>query len=261
METESKFYSQQAIAVATYFGGPLAAGILIKSNFLTLGKPDQARNSFYIGLISTILIFAGIFSIPEHIIEKFPNALIPAVYTLIIFLIVKKLQGKELDEHKENGGEFYSFWKSAKVGAISMVIIFAGIALVAFISGDLSKNSADFDAITFDKEIAIFMENENKALAVFEVFETSSKDYLVKEFNKNAVIWKQNKTIIENLQNFKNIPLELIEQNNKLIKYSDLRIEQTDLFIKAALEDTDIYFPEINKIDTKIQKVIEELRE
>ena len=102
MEENKKLYSQRAIGIATYFGGPLAAGILIRKNFINLNKERQGLNALIIGIISTFILFAGIFSIPENIIDKIPNALIPLVYTGIIYLIVEAIQGKDLKEFKEN---------------------------------------------------------------------------------------------------------------------------------------------------------------
>jgi uncharacterized membrane protein AbrB (regulator of aidB expression) len=90
MDESKKFYSQKAISIATFFGGPLAAGYLIKKNYQAMNQPDLANKATIIGIISTIILFAGIFSIPEHIIDKIPNALFPLIYTLIISLILEK---------------------------------------------------------------------------------------------------------------------------------------------------------------------------
>ena len=91
MEDEKKFYSQKGISIATYFGGPLAAGYLVKKNYETLGQPESGKKALIIGIISTILLFVGIFSIPKSIIDKIPSALIPLIYTGLIYLIVEKI--------------------------------------------------------------------------------------------------------------------------------------------------------------------------
>lgn len=260
MEENKKFYSQRAISITTYFGGPLAAGILIRENYKTLDKEKQGINALIIGIISTILIFVGIFSVPENIIGKIPEALIPLIYTGIIYLIVEKIQGKELKSHKAENGEFYSGWKAAKIGAISLVIILAGIFLVAFIAGDLSKTEPDFDARSYDNGLATFFENETTSLKVFNSIETENTDYLIKECSKGLVLWKENKSIIENISRIENLPTELIVQNNRLVKYSDLRIEHFEIIIKALTENTDKYTIQINNIGQKIENIIEELK-
>ncbi len=255
---EKKLFSQKAIAIATYLGGPAAAGYLVKKNYESYNQEDNGKKAFTIGIISTLLIFAGIFSIPEHIIDKIPNALIPAIYTGIIYLIVEKIQGKWLKEHKESGGEFYSGWKAAGIGAIFIVILFVLIMGIAFIAGDLSKPG--FDTATYDKEVAKFVKNENISLAVFNVVNTAEPEYLIKEFSKGVVLWKENKEIINRLNSIENLPIELLEQNKKLLKYCDLRIQQNEIILKAIAEDTDKYATEIEKIGLEINKILEELK-
>ena len=82
-----ELYSQRAISIATYFGGPLAAGILARQNFINIGKDQLGKNALIVSIISTVLLFAGIFSVSEEIMDKVPNALIPLIYTGIIYLI------------------------------------------------------------------------------------------------------------------------------------------------------------------------------
>jgi hypothetical protein len=41
MELTKKFYSQRAITIATYFGGPLAAGYLVKKIMRLLNNEEM----------------------------------------------------------------------------------------------------------------------------------------------------------------------------------------------------------------------------
>lgn len=259
MEETKKLFTQRAIAIATYFGGPLAAGYLVKKNYEAYDQSEKGKKAFIIGIISTILIFAGIFSIPEHIIDKIPNALIPVIYTGIIYLIVEKIQGQRIKEHKKSGGEFYSAWKATGIGAIFMVILLAMIAGTAFIAGDLSK--PDFDSTTYDNEVAKFVQNENKSLAVYNVINSAEPQYLIKEFKNGIVLWEENKEIVKRLNAIENLPTELLEQNKKLLSYCDLRIQHNKIIMKAISEDTDKYVSEIDRIGMKINKVLKELEE
>jgi len=261
MEQIKKFYSQQAISIATYIGGPLAAGYLVKKNYETLEQPDNGRKALFIGIISTILLFAGVFSIPEPIIDKIPRVLIPLIYTGIIYWIVDRLHGKILKLHKESGGEFYSAWKAAGVGSIALLILVAGVALVAFIAGDLLSTQSNFDSATYDKEIAKFVDNENKALAVFNVMETQTPEYLIKELNNGVVLWKENSKIAEGLNKIENLPKDLYDQNINLLKYCDLRIKHSEIIIKAITEDTDRYVPEVEQIWSEIDQILNDLKQ
>ena len=153
-----ELYSQRAISIATYFGGPLAAGILARQNFINLGKEELGKNSLIISIATTILLFVGLFSVPEEIINKVPNVVIPLIYTGIIYLIIEKYQGRELKEHKENNRPFYSAWKAAGIGAVCMLILVGGIFGYAFLSPD------DFDTKKYYNGIAEFNKNEENAL-------------------------------------------------------------------------------------------------
>lgn len=256
MEAIKKFYSEKAIAIATFFGGPLAAGYLIQKNYETLEQPDKARKSLIIGIITTILLFAGIFAIPEEIINKIPKFIIPAIYTGIIFFIVDRIQGETLKNHKESKGEFYSGWKAAGVGALSMLIIFAGLFLTAFIAGDFSNTQADFNSALYEKEAAKFENNEREALAVFIGMETQTPDYLIKEFEKGIVLWQENKEIINGLNSFENLPQELSDINKRLLRYCDLRVEHSKVVIKTLAEDTNEYASELDRITLEINQLI-----
>lgn len=260
MEPSKKFYSQTAITIATYFGGPLAAGYLVKKNYDTLEQPENGKKALIIGIVSTILLFIGLFSIPEPIIDKMPNALIPLIYTGIIYWIVEKLHGEILKSHKESGGEFYSGWKAAGIGAIAMLILTAGIFLSLMISGDLSNTQLNFDSETYDREIAKFADNENNAIAVFNLIETQTPEYLVNEFNKAIVLWKENLAIVERLNEIENLPKELLDQNTKLLRYCELRIKHNELTVKAISEDTDKYVSEIEQIWSEIDQILSDLK-
>lgn len=136
-ETEQKntyrLYSLTAINIATFFGGPLAAGILVRRNFINLGDEAAGKKALFIGIFSTLIIFTVIFSLPEEILDMIPNALIPMIYTFIIYLIVDKYMGKAIKEHKSNSHPFYSGWKAAGIGLISCIIIMAFIILYALL--------------------------------------------------------------------------------------------------------------------------------
>ncbi len=255
MDESKKFYSQKAISIATFFGGPLAAGYLIKKNYQAMEQPDLANKAMIIGVISTIILFAGIFSIPEHIIDKIPNALFPLIYTLIISLILEKKQGNVLRSHKEAGGEFHSGWKAAGVGSIAMVIIVAVVFLGVF----LSDAQPDSVSSVYDSEIAKFVENENKALAVLDVMETSDNEHLTSELNKGLALWNENKEIVTKLNQIENLPSELLETNKNLLTYCDLRIELYEIILKSVAEDTDEYSLQLEQIVLKINNLLEQI--
>ncbi|MCB0293398.1 MAG: hypothetical protein KDH97_24300, partial [Calditrichaeota bacterium] len=84
----AKIYTAGIISVATYFGGPLAAGYLISRNFKVFGKEDHARNAFYLGILATILLIGFFLMVPERYIEIIPRSLFPMTYTGLVYWIV-----------------------------------------------------------------------------------------------------------------------------------------------------------------------------
>lgn len=256
MEENKKLYSQKAIGIATYFGGPLAAGYLVKKNYQSLDQDDNGKRAFLIGIVSSLLLFSGMFLIPDNVLDKLPNALIPLIYTGIIYLIVERIQGEELKLHKENNGDFQSAWKAAGIGVISLVIIGVG----AFIVGDLSKVEPDFDLTSYNKGLSEFSENESKSLQVFSLPPSSKSEKLIKGFGKGVVLWKDNISILNEANQILNLPQDLKIQNGKLIEYCKLRIVQFENGIKAISEKTDKYDVETQEVIKKIDLIVESLK-
>ncbi|MBN1255177.1 MAG: hypothetical protein JXA50_07895 [Deltaproteobacteria bacterium] len=253
-DNSKKLYSQKSIAIATYLGGPLAAGVLIRRNFINLGNEDHGKNALVIGIISTILLFPALFLIPEHIIDKIPNYVIPAIYTGIIYLIVDRLQGKELKKHKENKGQFYSSWKATGIGAIYMLIIIAGIFGYVFFSPD------NLNTAKYDNGIAEFQKNEEKALELFALLETADGQQATDFILATGIpIWQKNLQILDELDNIEGLYKELKDQNQVLREYCKLRIESYQLIGKAIKENTNLYDSQIEEINQKIEGVLEKL--
>lgn len=57
-----------------------------------------------------------------------------------------------------------------------------------------------------------------------------------------------------------NLPLELIEQSEKLLVYSELRLQAFAIWRRVIVEDTDQYTEELEEIHTAIEKQLDQLR-
>lgn len=251
---ELKFYSQRAIGIATFIGGPLAAGYLVRENYRSLGDPDNARKALILGIIATLLLFLGLFSIPEAIMEKIPNQIFPIIYTAIIYLIVEKIHGPILKQHKEKENDFHSAWNAAGVGAISFVILVGGMFGFVYLSTD--------DALyeRYDEELLVFTQNETETLKFYDNLDSKSDASLVQDLD-NSVIpkWEENLAIIERTNAFENLPQGLVEQNEILKEYAELRMEAFKLMRKIIDEDTDAYNSKLDELHIQINVVIERL--
>jgi hypothetical protein len=249
-----KFYSQKAIGIATFIGGPLAAGYLIKENYVSLNKPDVGKKALIIGIISTILLFTGVFMIPESIMDKVPNQILPAVYTGIIYLIVARIHGEILSQHQENGNEFYSKWKATGVGFISLIILFLGIFGYSYLF------SYGEDYPKYNAEIAKFTKNETESLIFYDHINTETINSLIKELDESVIPkWEDNIVIIKNSNNIENLPSEFLEQNKKLLKYSELRLKTFELFKKAIRLNTTLYEEELEGLHKEMDELLKKL--
>ena len=54
-----RFHSLTAVGLAAYLGGPLAAGILIRRNFISMGEPGRGSWALWLSLLATVAIFGG----------------------------------------------------------------------------------------------------------------------------------------------------------------------------------------------------------
>jgi hypothetical protein len=120
-------FSIKSIGIATYIGGPIAGGWLIALNFNRLDKKNKRNEILCYSIAFTILLFLAIIIIPDDIISKVPNFLIPAIYTPIFTFYAHKLQGEDIKSHLENDGKKGSGWA---VFGISLGSLLATLALI-----------------------------------------------------------------------------------------------------------------------------------
>ena len=259
-ETENKtksikFYSSKSIGTATFIGGPLVAGYLISENFKALNKPDEGKKYLIIGIITTIVLFGGMFLLPEKTIDKIPKQLIPLIYTGLIWGFVEWTQGDALKLHKENGNSFFSGWRAAGMGLISLAILALGIFGYAYFE---SSNPA---YEIYDKQIVEFTKNENESLTFYDHIQTKDKSSLINELDKSVIPkWEKNIKIIKDLNLVENLPSELSDQNELLLEYSELRLKVFHLIKKAINEDTNKYDLQLKALNLRIERVVKKIK-
>lgn len=249
-----KLYSQRAISIATFLGGPLAAGYLVRENYLELNKPDEAKKAFIYGLLTTVAVFGFIFIMPESIMEKVPNQIIPLIYTAIIYYVVEQTQGETLKLHKELGNEFYSGWKAARIGFVSLLL------LITLIFGYVFLFENDENLELYDAKMEVFSKNETESLEFYKYISLEDKSKLVKRLDTDVIPkWSQNIDIVKQTMLIDGLPDEIVEQNEKLLKYSELRLEAFKLLKKAISEETTIYDKELDMLHFKMDQELEKL--
>ena len=126
-----KLYKEAPIRLATFFGGPLAAGYLVAENFKQLGQHELVKKTWLITITTSIVIFGALFLLP--VLQRIPPYVIPIAYSWIAYGLVQKYQGEAIKAHNVKGGFFYSNWRVVLVSftglIITVAILFAIILL------------------------------------------------------------------------------------------------------------------------------------
>jgi hypothetical protein len=128
-----KLYNNISVRLATFLGGPLAAGYLIAENFKELGEHSKIRMTWIISIVTTILIC--VIGVLLSKIKSFPNYIVPIIYTWTASYLVQHFQGDNIKLHIEEGGRFYSRWRAALVGIIALAILIVVFVAVFIIIG------------------------------------------------------------------------------------------------------------------------------
>jgi len=127
---ENKLYTENAIRVATFLGGPLVAGYLIADNYKQLGETRQVRKTWLITIVSTVIIFVIAWYLPDD----FPHLIVPIAYTVGVYYLVERLQGAKIKAHVAAGGMTWSMGRAVLVSVVGLVImvaiIFGGLLLM-----------------------------------------------------------------------------------------------------------------------------------
>ena len=249
-----KLYSQRAIGIATFLGGPLAAGYLIRENYVKLGKQEEGNKSFLIGVFATVLLFTAIFLIPDSIIDKIPNQIFPIIYTTIVYVIVEQIHGEILRKHKENGKDFYSAWRATGIGFISAIVLMVGIF------GMFHFAPEGEEIQLYNNGISKFSQNETESLVFYDHLDIKTDDELLKELETVSIPkWEENIKILKKTSTIENLPNELVEQNKELLKYSELRLKAFELFRKSISRNTTIYQTDLEQVHNDIEEQLEKL--
>jgi hypothetical protein len=116
-------YSLRGIGVGTFVGGPLAAGILAGMNFHKLGRKRAGHLALAIGALVAVFLFGGMFMLPPEIVDRVPNALLPAIYVSIAVLWVQKTQGAQIAAALDSGAaRKASGWSIAGISLGSLAV-------------------------------------------------------------------------------------------------------------------------------------------
>lgn len=252
-DPDLKFHSQWSIAVAAFIGGPLAASFLIMRNFLNLGKTIAGWLTLTLGIFTEAALYFLIPQVPASYFENVPMLFVLLIDTLIILMIVKATMGGDLAQHREYEGRFYSVWNAIGIG-----IVCAIISSLIYMNVPHQQTTANK---LYDEQMVIFKEKEKKAMRLFTLIEQQELE-LIPGFVEYTAIpnWEDNLHILEVLDaasadlpqaEFKGIPA--------LQSYSLLRIQEAEIYRKAAQGNWQEHQADIDMITAAIEEVKENL--
>jgi hypothetical protein len=247
-----KLYPANSIYVASFMGGPLAAAIMVRKNFINLGREKEGMYALVIGILATAVIINSIILSPDALIEKLPRYLIPAIYTLIIALLVQWKLGSALTSHKKLNGPVYSNWHTfgfSMAGAVLFILL--------AISADLLVPG---DQHIYQSKLAEFSQNEEKALKLYEMPNAPVRQILDFIDKTGIPAWKRNIELTNEADRLPDLPADELYRNILLRNYCELRVESYGLIRKSYAENTDAYDAELEAVNKKIDEVLAKLQ-
>ena len=184
-----KIYKDRAIYVGTFLGGPLVAGYLIAENFKVFNQVHRVMKTWIYSIITTIVIFGGIFLIPESV--KIPNQIIPIIYTVIAYYLVQLYQGPKITAHINAGGRIYSWWRTIGVGLIGLAITIIPIFGIAYFSNTATNAVITTKTYSVMKHEIAFDKNNISESEVDKIADSFTKAAFFDQVAKKCVFAKK----------------------------------------------------------------------
>lgn len=145
-----KFYGQRAIVLSSFFFGPLAGGYLFFQNFKKMGDIKAAKATIFSTVIFVLAVFPILFLLPDKVIGKIPNSLIPIVSAVCFKIYYDRYQKSRIEEMLSEGAIKESGWKATGIGFLCLLITFLYVAPFIFLP--------TFDLRTIEYNIGCFYE-------------------------------------------------------------------------------------------------------
>ena len=125
-----KIYSEKAVSVGTFLGGPLVAGYMMAKNYRAFHESGNGRKCWLYAALATSMFFGALLFIPG--LEKLPRLTWPLVETALASFLVHRLQDKKIESHLSAGGQTYCWGRTIAVALIgcAVTVIFLFIVLL-----------------------------------------------------------------------------------------------------------------------------------
>lgn len=270
-----KLFSRRDFIVGGIVGGPLALTYFFYKNFKNQGNQRAAKMSLIVGPAMFIGLIILTVILEEVILHRtIPRFVFPAIIVGITTGLYAKFQEIKVNQHVAAGGELFKS-RGAGVVIISIIItilLFLGFlkAVIVTTGSDISVWDAiglaqDYDQKAYEQKANEIAQNDQQAIKVFSLLNPSpllntaapTKEDIIKDLDEGVAHYKRNLMLISEIDSIEKLPSVLKEDNAKLRKYTELRVQMFELLKKAVAEDTKVYDAQLEAIANDIQPLLQ----
>ncbi len=186
---DKTFFSEKAIAVAMYIGGPLAVGLLLRQNYNMMEKQDKAKLSLFGGVFA-MLVFIG-FSLFWEIDDRLVSRILRIIPSILTYYLVIYLMGKQLKIHRKLGYKLRRWYETLGHSLFAMIVVIlivVGLAMFMPPMDDDYIRVGEFNSYMFydeslnQEELDLFKE----ALLKAGIFNQSEEIYVKVDKDENG---------------------------------------------------------------------------
>lgn len=131
--TGEPLYRLAAVGIATFFGTPIAGAWVMAQNLKALGRLEEVRKAWMMGLGFTIGIFVIGYFLPDNI----SGAPMSIATVVGMYQFAKQTFGAALERHAAGSGQWRSNWRAFGVSllilAAVMAVVFGGAFVLALL--------------------------------------------------------------------------------------------------------------------------------
>jgi len=127
----NRIYTERAIWLGTFLGGPITGGYFIAENFKTFHDKTNVVKTWVGTIVISLLLIASTLFIPAT--DKIPGVTYAFVYTFIASLVVKHYQQTKIAQFLSEGGLPHKRWTVIGRGSIGFFIMLAVIVIVVIV--------------------------------------------------------------------------------------------------------------------------------
>ena len=131
--TTTPLFTSGSVAVASFFGCPLAGGIILAKNYRRMGQPAHATQALTLSCVATLVLFATFSAIPDD--ANLPTGPFLWLQVWGMYAIAKAKQGRSVEGHRFAGGAIASRWRAAGIGLLVSIGMVALVFLFALFIG------------------------------------------------------------------------------------------------------------------------------